>query len=152
MTKNPIPENRCRDEIVKIITDFYTFLTTYPFLPATAIKTPPSDGWPREYRNVWKKMGKSAELIDLMAHLPYIDDKDWEWFPETKPINYLNPLNLRRIDHMWEDKRYIFEPPGDHNHLPDHVISLTVGRLYGKWVLLDVKAGMLIQQNMLMRI
>lgn len=51
------PSTMSRDLIVNAISNFYTFLTTYPFLPITAIKTPPSSGWPEEYLQIWRKMG-----------------------------------------------------------------------------------------------
>jgi hypothetical protein len=46
-----------RNEIISIISNFYTFLTTHPFLPASAIKTPPPEGWPPE---PYYKIGKSS--------------------------------------------------------------------------------------------
>jgi hypothetical protein len=139
MAQNP-PTINC-DEIIDIVSNFYNFLTAHPFLPASSIKKPPSEGWPEEYREIWRKMGKSEEVVDLLAHLPYIDDANWVWFHDTMPINYTSPLNLRRINDNWESKRYLFEPP--EQILPPHVFSLTNGRLYGIWVLLDVQAGML---------
>jgi len=128
-------------EIVQIVTRFYTFLTTHPFLPASAIKTPPPDGWSDEYRAVFCKMGKSDEVLELLCHLPYIEDDNWVWFHDTKPINYISPLNQRRIDENWENKRSVFEPLGQ--DLGPHVFSLTHGKLYGKWLLLDTQAGRL---------
>jgi hypothetical protein len=139
MTQNPPTIDS--DEIVEIVSNFYTFLTTHPFLPGSSLKTPPSEGWPEEYREVWRKMGRSKEVIDLLSHLPYIDDANWHWFHETMPINYTGSLNLRRINDNWESKRYLFQPP--QQILPPHVFSLTNGRLYGIWVLLNVQAGRL---------
>lgn len=136
------PPTMSREDIVKTISDFYTFLTVYPFLPASAIKTPLSSGWPEEHRQVWRKMGKSEAVVDLLAHLPYIDDANWLWYHDTKPINYTSPLNLRRIDSNYESKRYLFEPAGEGLELPAHVFSLTDGKLYGNWLLLDTQAGM----------
>jgi hypothetical protein len=130
-----------RDEIIEIVSNFYTFLTAHPFLPGDSIKKPQSEGWPEEYRDIWRKMSRSEEVIDLLAHLPYIDDTNWLWFHETMPINYTSPLNLRRINVNWGSKRYLFEPP--EQVLPPNVFSLTNGRLYGIWVLLDVRAGKL---------
>jgi hypothetical protein len=140
MAQNPPTINR--DEIIHIVSNFYNFLTTHPFLPASSIKKPPSEGWPEEYREIWRKMSRSEEVIDLLTYLPYIDDDNWLWFHETMPINYTSPLNLRRINEFWESKRYLFEPP--QQILSPHVFSLTNGRLYGVWVLLDVQAGMIL--------
>lgn len=127
------------NDIVGSVSNFYAFLVNHPFLQASAIKTPPPEGWPEEHREIFRKLGKSDEVVDLLCHLPYIDDDNWEWFHDTKPINYVSPLNLRRIDGNYESKRYLFEPQGQ--VLPAHVFSLTNGRLYGVWLLLDIQAG-----------
>ena len=74
-------------------------------------------------------MGKSNEVVDLLSSLPYIDDRDWGWFHDTRPISYISPLNLRCIDDNYERKRYLVEP--HEQNLPAHVFSLTNGRLYG---------------------
>jgi hypothetical protein len=47
-----------RDEIVESVSRFYTFLTTHPYLPSSAIKTPPPAGWPEEYREIFCKWAK----------------------------------------------------------------------------------------------
>lgn len=88
-------------------------------------------------------------MIDLPAHLPYIDDKNWFWYHDTKPINYTNPLDLRHIDGNYESKRYLFEPAGEGLELPDHVFSLTNGKLCGNWLLLDIQAGTITQLSVL---
>ncbi|TVY37413.1 hypothetical protein LOCC1_G006661 [Lachnellula occidentalis] len=118
---------------------FHSFLVARPFLPESAIRTPPPEGWPAEDRETFCKMGKSSQVIDILSHLSYIDSPTWEWFHDTKPINYISPLNQRRISENWEAKRYLFEPIGQ--RLGEDVFSLTDGKLYGVWVLLDVKAG-----------
>ena len=129
-----------RDEIISIITNFYTFLTTYPFLHPENIKTPPASGWPSSIVDAWRKMGKSEAVLDLLAHLPYIDAPDWQWFPDTKPINYIGELPLLRLNEFgWEKKRSHFEPWSI--KLPKDVFSLTEGYNYGRWLLVDLKAG-----------
>ncbi|TVY15679.1 hypothetical protein LARI1_G006815 [Lachnellula arida] len=84
-------------------------------------------------------MGKSPQVIDILTHLPYIDSPTWEWFHGTKPINYISTLNQRHINENWEAKRYLFEPRGQ--RLGENVFSLTHGKVYGVWILLDVEAG-----------
>jgi hypothetical protein len=76
-----------RNEIISIISNFYTFLTTHPFLPASAIKTPPPEGWPPE---PYYKIGKSSSVIDLLSHLPYIDHADW--YGSTTPSPSITPV------------------------------------------------------------
>jgi hypothetical protein len=62
-----------RDELVTIITDFYIFLTKL-YLPLSAIKFPPRDGWPNITPETTQHSNKSRFVIDLMKHLPYIED------------------------------------------------------------------------------
>ena len=84
-----------RNETVEIVSNFYIFLTTHGFLPASAIKTH-SEGWPGENCGAFRKMGKSDEVVDLLSYLPYIDYRTWEWLHDTNLINYISLLNLRR--------------------------------------------------------
>lgn len=135
-----------RNEIVEIVSKFYNFLVTHSLLPASTIKTPPTEGWPEENRQTFRKMGKSEEVVDLLCHLPYISDahwfwpdRDWRWLKETKAIDYTSPSNLMRIDGSYESTRYMFQPINQ--AIPPHVFSLTIGRLYGTWLLLDLQAG-----------
>jgi hypothetical protein len=124
-----------RHEIVKIISDFYNFLTTFPYLPASSIKAPPRDGWPEDVRETFRKMGKTDQVVDLLSHLPYVDSSAWEVFPDTEPIDYTSSRSLKRID-----RNVSLDPP--HCEIPDHVVSLTCGRNYGIWLLLDTNTGM----------
>lgn len=64
------------DKFVKVVSDFYHFLTTFPYLPAFCMKVTPQNGWPcRESLN---KLQKSAEVLVLLCHLPYLDTSDRE--------------------------------------------------------------------------
>jgi hypothetical protein len=58
-----------RNETVEIVSNFYIFLTTHGFLPASAIKAH-SEGWPGENCGAFRKMGKSDEVVDLLSYLP----------------------------------------------------------------------------------
>jgi hypothetical protein len=97
------------NQILDAVSNFYTFLAAQPFLPASAIKTAPPEGRLQEYGEIFSRMGKSNEVVCLLYQLPYINDDKWEWFPVTKPINYISPLNLRRIDNNYENGCYLFE-------------------------------------------
>jgi hypothetical protein len=63
-----------RDEIVRIITNFYTFLTKL-HIPESALKYPPPGGWPNITPETTKNFNKSPLVVDLIKHLPYIDEK-----------------------------------------------------------------------------
>ncbi|KAJ4339558.1 hypothetical protein N0V95_007748 [Ascochyta clinopodiicola] len=69
----PITPRYTRDEIVTIITDFYTFLTRL-HIPASALKYPPVEGWPNITPETTKGFNKSPLVIDVIKHLPYIDE------------------------------------------------------------------------------
>jgi hypothetical protein len=64
-----------RDELVAIIDDFYTFLTTF-YILASAVKRPSPEGWPNITPATTKGFRKSPAVIDLIKHLPYIDEKE----------------------------------------------------------------------------
>ncbi|CZR59512.1 uncharacterized protein PAC_09404 [Phialocephala subalpina] len=74
------PSSMSRDEIVKTISDFYTFLTTYPFLPVTAIRTPPSEGWPKEYHQIWRKMANQ------LYQSPELEANRWQLCEQEVPL------------------------------------------------------------------
>jgi hypothetical protein len=62
-----------RTELVTIINDYYTFLTTF-YIPFSALKHPPPEGWPNVTAETTRDLDKSPYVIDLMKHLAYIDD------------------------------------------------------------------------------
>jgi hypothetical protein len=64
-----------RDELVAIIDDFYTFLTTF-YIPESALKRAPPTGWPNITPETTKGFRKSQAVIDLIKHLPYIDETE----------------------------------------------------------------------------
>lgn len=90
MTQNQSIATMDHDEIVGIISDFYAFLVEESSLMASAIKIPPPEGWPEEYRQAFRRMDKSEEVVDLQCHLPYIADPDLPWLHETQAIDYTN--------------------------------------------------------------
>ncbi|KAF2126329.1 hypothetical protein P153DRAFT_399115 [Dothidotthia symphoricarpi CBS 119687] len=67
--KNP---RLSRDELVAIISDFYKFLTTF-YIPTSALKYSPPDGWPNTTFETTAGFGKKPFVIDLIKHLSYID-------------------------------------------------------------------------------
>lgn len=97
------------NQILEAVSNSCTFLATHPLLPASTIKTAQPKGLPQECGEVFRKIGKSIEVVYLLCRLPYIDYDKFEWFPATKPINYISSLNLRRIDNNYESGRYLFE-------------------------------------------
>ncbi|KAJ4309608.1 hypothetical protein N0V94_008849 [Neodidymelliopsis sp. IMI 364377] len=64
-----------RDQLVTIISDFYTFLTKL-HIPTSALKHPPPEGWPSITPETTRGFKKSPFAIEVLRHLPYIDEKD----------------------------------------------------------------------------
>ena len=62
-----------RDELVAIIGGFYKFLVRF-YLPSAVLKQPPPEGWPNITPETTKGFGKSPIVLDLLKHLPYIDE------------------------------------------------------------------------------
>ncbi|KAI1804047.1 hypothetical protein F4811DRAFT_521986 [Daldinia bambusicola] len=60
-----------RDEYVAIINDFYTFLTRM-HIADSALEHPPDEGWRNITPEKCSGFGKTAFVIDLLKHLPYI--------------------------------------------------------------------------------
>lgn len=70
-----IPPRLKRDEIVKIVTDYYEFLTRF-YIADSKLKFPPPGGWPNITPEATKSFNKAPYVIDLMRHLPYISSED----------------------------------------------------------------------------
>ncbi|KAJ4313094.1 hypothetical protein N0V94_007128 [Neodidymelliopsis sp. IMI 364377] len=72
---NPPYQRLNRDKLVAIIGDFYKFLTTF-YIPVSALKYPPPEGWQNITPETTKGFPRSPIVIDLLKHLPYIDEKE----------------------------------------------------------------------------
>lgn len=90
ITAPPPPLSYDRDDVVREVTAFYTFLTKM-YLPSSLLRIPPPEGWssitPEKY--AWLK--KTPTVIDLMRHLPYISREDNDGhkiYPETAVVDY----------------------------------------------------------------
>lgn len=58
--------------IVEPITSFYKLLSTFPYLPASDILTPPAAGWPKRDIANFCKLGKTDYVVEILKRLPYI--------------------------------------------------------------------------------
>lgn len=73
MTNPPWPR-LSRDELVTIIGDYYKFLVNF-YIPESSLKFPPPAGWPSITPETTKGFPRSPMVIDLLKHLPYIDEE-----------------------------------------------------------------------------
>ncbi|KFY86154.1 hypothetical protein V500_07827 [Pseudogymnoascus sp. VKM F-4518 (FW-2643)] len=140
--------------LVAPIASFYATLSTFPYLPASDILTPPASGWPDAD---FRKLGKTDLVVDVLRHLPYVRvDAGREWrlgYDDTKPLTYVRAPGAEGEVYMaackleglgegaahealWEGR---LEPHGQ--KLDAHVVALTDGWMYGAWLLLDTEAG-----------
>lgn len=72
---NPPWQRLSRDRLVTIIGDYYKFLVKF-YIPESALKFPPPEGWPNITSETTKEFSRSSIVIDLLKHLPYIDEKE----------------------------------------------------------------------------
>lgn len=140
--------------IVEPIASYYKLLSTFAYLPASDILTPPDAGWPQRDIVNFRKLGKTEYVVKVLKHLPYIrTDGNRKWclgYDDTKPLAYVEVLGA------WDgagymlatlqgaaDKAFLWdkmlEPHGQ--NLDTHVLALTNGWQYGAWLLLDTEAG-----------
>ncbi|KAI1324349.1 hypothetical protein F5Y16DRAFT_308074 [Xylariaceae sp. FL0255] len=126
-----------REATITAISDYYEFLTQL-YLPSEFILHPPQSGWPSITQETMAGIGKTDEVINLLRHLPYIEDRhaahgaafctfaDWslEGFGRTSSARILTEGST------WEQ-------------VPPHVVGLTNGGRYNPVFLLDTQLGVI---------
>lgn len=63
-----------RDKVIAAVTDYYEWLLRLHLRPDN-LRRPPPGGWP-EISPERFKMGKTDTVIDLVKHLPYVENDD----------------------------------------------------------------------------
>ena len=130
-----------RDQAAAALFSYYSFLTTLPYIPSSAVLTPPAEGWQDVNAPALRRLGKSEKVIDLLRHIPYISKDGWSRYKianDTTPILYTN----EHVRKTLEDERQAegtVRPYGI--ELPADVISLTSGGRYGIMLLIDTDEG-----------
>lgn len=61
-----------RDEFVRQLSSYYEFLADL-YLPRSAIKYAPPDGWPHLTSDLLASLDKTDTVKDLIRHLPCIE-------------------------------------------------------------------------------
>ena len=64
-----------RDEIVRLVSDFYEFIIKRT-APPEALHFPPPEGWAEIDEENYAWLNKNEAVFDLMRHLPYLDRED----------------------------------------------------------------------------
>ncbi|KAH7091015.1 hypothetical protein BKA62DRAFT_761409 [Auriculariales sp. MPI-PUGE-AT-0066] len=121
-----------RDQLVALVSDLYTFLTTF-HIPENALVFPPPGGWPNITPEKCAAYGKSPFVIDLLAHLPYIS--------QTGP----NSSSLELVASSG------FEEAGvavEIDRVPPHVVVIAKGyESGGRDILIDTEEGTIIVEE-----
>jgi hypothetical protein len=130
-------------EVTTALRDFYTFLKTIPWLPANDILEPPGGGWPNITPENFAPLKKSAAVIQLLKHLPYIrmdgPSQDYTLIRSTYPIDYRR--NYFQTVHPDIDCWEIPDTTERDFHFPDWVVPLTYGKVHGQYIMLDTTDG-----------
>lgn len=131
-----------REEVNANITEFYQFLAKFPVIEPDDILKPPKQGWPEITAERLAPLSKSEEVIQLLAHLPYLSVNGHEAMaaPSTHMIDYRGPRFLDALATGRQDAAgWNYVPP--FVDLPPHVVTLTAGRVHGDFLLLDTSDG-----------
>lgn len=138
-----------REATIAAVTDFYTFLTRM-YMKESHVVYPPAGGWPAILNAdpaALQSLGKSDEVLALLAHLPYIRHPiygDGEGSGEVAPWQTIvdwTDLIARLTPDKVEECRIITE--GELAYMPmspPDVVGLTSNPAGEAWVL-DTKLG-----------
>ncbi|PKS08451.1 hypothetical protein jhhlp_004833 [Lomentospora prolificans] len=142
-----------REATIAAITDYYKFLTQM-YLHDSQVVYPPETGWPsiiEAARNPtsMREFGKSDEVMDLLAHLPYVVSAGIEsgiyagpvCAPYTPFINWSQRLIPWGPSLDGEVLRLVTEGPAFAKFRVPHAFGLTSGCRETPIMVLDVKLG-----------
>lgn len=135
-----------RSKTIDAILDFYRFLTDIPYIPPEKLMIPSgTGGWgDRANAEELAKRGKTDEVIDLLRHLPYLDQElygqHWTLAYNTLHINYANGELYG--DYLEKDRAIL--------PLPGHIIWLSQGfERAGYYLLLNTQTWDIIEYTLL---
>ncbi|KAF7518735.1 hypothetical protein G7054_g13354 [Neopestalotiopsis clavispora] len=126
--------------IVEALGSYYRLLIEMGHLQLDVVEFPPANGWNEPNQQaLFPRLGKSADVVGLLARLPYITDKDFEIQYDTSAIDWRSWYVGAALDHGMSLQQASLEPILQ--TLPDHVVCLTKASNYGRWLLLDAVTG-----------
>jgi len=149
------PSHYDRQECIDAVTDFYHFLADeLPYIQPDQVLHPPAGGWPNVTKELLAPMGKTDEVAELLAHLPYmyVQTERQPWEPSKEWAQVAPSTHL--IDYCGEGSKEMMAKGEKFNECfdciepvwfkpPAHVVSLTTGKKNGDWLLLDTSDGMM---------
>jgi hypothetical protein len=136
-----------REECIAAIRDYYDFLSKM-YLDKSALREPPTGGWPSITSDSLKELDKTDEVIALLRQLPYmptstffnIDEphvipygrfEDWENMADSVKRSVFTSDDLK----LFTEEFYTFIPP--------QVIGLVSGSREHPVILLDTQLGVI---------
>ncbi|QKX58622.1 uncharacterized protein TRUGW13939_05747 [Talaromyces rugulosus] len=133
-----------RSKAIDAILDFYRFLTDIPYIPPEKLMIPSGTGWDGVNAEELQRRGKTDEVIDLLRHLPYLDQElyshHWTLSYNTLHINYANG---ELYDDFLEKDQAVLPLPG-------HIIWLSKGfERAGYYLLLNTQTWDIIEYTLL---
>lgn len=137
-----------RIETVDVITSHYKFLTTHlPHLEPSHLRLPPSTGWLGINSNSLSRLNKSAAVIDLLRHLPYISQQacNSSFAQNVKVIDF--PFWVERQAQDYEKIEPLGYPVLE-AALPPHAVVLTTGDKWASHYVLDTERGTITDWSM----
>ncbi|OTB18345.1 hypothetical protein K445DRAFT_315156 [Daldinia sp. EC12] len=136
-----------RDRYVTVIKDFYTFLTRL-HIPKSAIVHPPEGGWPNITPEYCSGFGKSAFVIDLLKHLPYIEGGRESGVDIHYKCNVLDYSTVMPVDFGNPQLKVAKIPAEADGPIPPHTVVIAEGHESGGRVLmLDTEEGVIIEEE-----
>jgi hypothetical protein len=142
-----------RRRTIAAVTDYYKFLTKL-YLKDSQVIYPPATGWPSIVNadaNTRASLGKSEEVLSLLAHLPYIRspsnfNDEAEGAPGCRFADWQDLIaSLTRAEGPTtaDDLRVLTEGATFSELAPPHVIGLTCGGRENPIMVLDTKLGII---------
>ena len=140
-----------RAETIAAVTDYYKFLTTM-YMDDSQVVYPPAGGWPSIVNtdpDILKLLGKSDEVLSLLAHLPYIrrlcrDTSEADAAPLCLFAHWPDILEMLTDDPTLLDFVRV-RTEGDFGRLANpHTIGLASGpSYYNPVIVLDTNLGII---------
>ncbi|KAB5570100.1 hypothetical protein GE09DRAFT_696008 [Coniochaeta sp. 2T2.1] len=137
-----------REATIAAVTDYYEFLTKL-YLDSSRVIYPPAGGWPSIVNARPKQLaalGKSDEVLGLLAHLPYIRCPD-NWFDDVEAAPSCVFAEWQDLVSGIADSAEVLRACSEGPVLCElalpHVIGLTFGDRNNPKIVLDTKVGVI---------
>ncbi|GKT55253.1 alpha/beta hydrolase fold protein [Colletotrichum tofieldiae] len=152
-----------RNEIVQVLTTYYSTLARACYFSPSDIQSPPPGGWTDSQLDVdaLRALRRSDRVIDLLRRIPYVkpwidgeEPVQWPVLVRSRAIGYLRDggdftkWTVQGADGLSElSSLPFYETPAGPMHLPPDVVALTrgygTGTFGSPWCIIDCETGIL---------